>query len=54
MSQNASKIISQHGTINCAMSKGSKGKMVTEDMVGTFINARNSYRGFRVNLPKGV
>ena len=54
MSQNASKIISKHGTINCAMSKGSKGKMVTEDMVGTFINARNSYRGFRVNLPKGV
>ncbi len=54
MSQNASKIISKHGTISCAMSKGSKGKMVTEDMVGTFINARKSYRGFRVNLPKGV
>ena len=54
MSQNASKIISQHGTINCAMSKGSKGTIVTEDMVGTLINARKSYRGFRVNLPKGV
>ena len=54
MSQNASKIISKHGTISCAMSKGSKGKMVTEDMVGTFINARKSYRGWRVNLPKGV
>ena len=33
-SQNASKIVSKYGTINCGMTKGSQGKYITQDMVG--------------------
>ena len=53
-SQNASKIISKYGTINCGMSKGSQGKYITQDMVGTYINPRKGFRQFRFNQPKGV
>jgi len=54
MSQNASKIISVNGTISCGMSKPSKGKLITQDMVGTYQNPRKGYRMFRFNSPKGL
>ena len=53
-SQNASKIVSKYGTINCGMSKASQGKYITQDMVGTYINPRRAFRQFRFNQPKGV
>ena len=53
-SQNASKIVSINGTISCGMSKESKGKLITQDMVGTYQNPRKGYRMFRFNQPKGV
>jgi len=54
MSQNASKIVSKYGTISCGMSKENKGKLITQDMVGTYQNPRKGYRMFRFNSPKGV
>jgi len=54
LSQNASKIMSNYGTISCSMSKASKGKLITPEMVGTYINPRKSYRMFRFNQPKGI
>jgi len=54
LSQNASKIVSINGTINCGMTKGSKGKYITQDMVGTYINPRKGFRQFKFNQPKGV
>ena len=53
-SQGASKIVSKYGTISCSMSKASKGKLITPEMVGTYINPRKSYRMFRFNQPKGI
>ena len=53
-SQNASKIVSINGTISCGMSKESKGKLITQDMVGTYQNPRKGYRMFRFNQPKGI
>ena len=53
-SQNASKIISVNGTISCGMSKPNKGKLITQDMVGTYQNPRKGYRMFRFNSPKGL
>ena len=53
-SQNASKIVSINGTISCGMSKESKGKLITQDMVGTYQNPRKGYRMFRFNQPKGL
>ena len=50
----ASKIISKYGTINCGMTKGSQGKYITQDMVGTYINPKKGFRQFRFNQPKGV
>ena len=52
LSQNASKIISANGPISCGMSKESKGKLITQDMVGQYVNPRKSYRMFRFNSPK--
>ncbi len=46
-SQKASKIISKYGTISCGMSKESKGKLITQDMVGTYQSPRKGYRMFR-------
>ena len=46
-SQKASKIISKYGTISCGMSKESKGKLITKDMVGTYQSPRKGYRMFR-------
>ena len=53
-SQDASKIVSKYGTINCGMTKGSQGKYITEDMVGTHISPRKPFRQFKYNQPKGV
>ena len=53
-SQDASKIVSKYGTINCGMTKGSQGKYITQDMVGTYINPRKGFRQFKYNQPKGV
>jgi len=46
-SQKASKIISKYGTISCGMSKESRGKLITKDMVGTYQSPRKGYRMFR-------
>jgi predicted phage-related endonuclease len=46
-SQKASRIISKYGTISCGMSKESKGKLITKDMVGTYQSPRKGYRMFR-------
>jgi hypothetical protein len=46
-SQKASKIISKYGTISCGMSKESKGKLITQEMVGTYQSPRKGYRMFR-------
>ena len=53
-SQGASKIISKYGIINCGMTKGSQGKYITQEMVGTYINSRRAFRQFKFNQPKGV
>ena len=53
-SNNASKIVSVNGTVSCGMSKESKGKLITQEMVGTYQNPRKGYRMFRFNQPKGV
>ncbi len=50
----ASKIISKYGIINCGMTKGSLGKYITQDMVGTYINPRKGFRQFKFNQPKGA
>ena len=51
-SQKASKIISKYGTISCGMSKESKGKLITQEMVGTYQSPRKGYRMFRFSSPK--
>ena len=53
-SEGASKIVSKYGTINCGMTKGSQGKYITQDMVGTYINSRRAFRQFKFNQPKGA
>ena len=54
-SQKASKIISKYGTISCGMSKESKGKLITKDMVGTYQSPRKGYRMFRfTSTPSSV
>lgn len=49
----ASKVISSLGNISCGMTKPSQGTLVTEDMVGTYVGARNGYRNFRFTPKKG-
>ena len=51
-SQKASKIFSKYGTISCGMSKESKGKLITQEMVGTYQSPRKGYRMFRFSSPK--
>ncbi|UOF79771.1 exonuclease [Caudoviricetes sp.] len=48
----ASKVLTSFGTLSCNMVKGSQGKLVTQDMVGTYVGARSGYRGFRFNEKK--
>ena len=54
LSQNASKIVSHNGTITCGMTKGSKGTLITPEMVGTYLTPRKGYRQFRLTQPKGI
>lgn len=49
----ASKILSSIGSISCGMSKGSQGTLITQDMVGEFLNPRKGYRMFRLTKNKG-
>ena len=51
-SQGASKIKSKYGDVHCGMTKGSKGKLITQEMVGTYINGRNPFRQLRITQPK--
>ena len=51
-SQGASKIKSIYGDVHCGMTKGSKGKLITQEMVGTYINGRNPFRQLRITQPK--
>ena len=53
-SQGASKIVSKYGTVNCGMTKGSKGTYVTQEMVGTYLHPRKPFRQFKFNQPKGL
>jgi putative phage-type endonuclease len=48
----ASKVISPLGTISCGTVKGSAGTLITPDMLGTYIGAREGYRSFRFNAKK--
>ena len=48
----ASKVVSNLGIISCGMTKGSEGKIITQEMVGTFAGARSGYRNFRFNQKK--
>jgi len=48
----ASKVISPLGTISCGAVKGSAGTLITPDMLGTYIGAREGYRSFRFNAKK--
>ena len=43
----ASKVFSEKGKFACGLTKESKGKLVTQDMVGTYINPRKAFRNFR-------
>jgi putative phage-type endonuclease len=50
----ASKVLSQQGTISCGMTKPSEGTLVTADMVGTYIGGRKGFRNFRFTAKKGT
>lgn len=50
----ASKVISSLGTISCGMTKASEGKIITQDMVGTYTGARSGFRNFRFTPKKGT
>lgn len=48
----ASKVISPLGTISCGAVKGSVGTLITPDMLGTYVGARDGYRSFRFTAKK--
>jgi hypothetical protein len=50
----AEKAIFPAGTITASMTAPSDGKLVTADMVGSYVGARAGYRNFRLNAKKGV
>lgn len=50
----ASKVLSQIGTISCGMTKPSAGTLVTPDMVDTYIGGRKGFRSFRFTAKKGA
>lgn len=43
----ASKVLSPIGSISCGVTKPSPGTLITPDMVGKYVGAREGYRGFR-------
>ena len=48
----ASRIRASSGTLSCGFSKPNPGKLITDDMVGTYIGARSAYRVFRFTAKK--
>lgn len=48
----ASKVRSSIGTLSCGVSKATQGKLITPEMVGTYINARQPFRVFRFTEAK--
>ena len=50
----ASKVISPLGSISCGQTKASLGTLITADMVGTRIGAREGFRNFRFTAKKGA
>lgn len=48
----ADKVTGPWGSISTGMVKGSEGKVITQEMVGTVTGARNGYRNFKVNMKK--
>ena len=48
----ASKVITPFGTLSCSTTKPSQGKLVTPDMIGTYIGARAGFRNFRYTAKK--
>lgn len=48
----ASKIVANVGTVTCGVVKDSPGKLITPDLVGTYVGARKGYRQFRFNVRK--
>ena len=50
----ASVVVGEGYKISAGMVKDSVGTLVTPDMVGTYINARKGYRGFRINMKEMV
>jgi hypothetical protein len=43
----ASKVLTSVGSLSCGTVKGSQGTLVTPDMIGTYIGAREGYRNVR-------
>lgn len=43
----AAKVVTPYGTISCGTTKPNPGKIVTQDMVGTYTGARDGFRQFR-------
>lgn len=48
----AEKAFAEHWSISAKEVAGSEGKIVTQDMVGTYINQRKGYRRFAVTIKK--
>ena len=49
----AEKVIGENFTISAKEVAPSQGKLITADMVGTYINSRRGFRGFRVTKKEG-
>lgn len=50
----ASKVISPLGSISCGNVKASLGTLITADMVGKYVGAREGYRSFKFTPKKGA
>lgn len=48
----ASKVLTSFGSLACGMTKESRGKEITPDMVGQFVGARAGFRQFRFTPKK--
>lgn len=49
----ASRVTSSLGNISCGMTKPSQGTLITPEMVGTYVGARQGFRNFRFTPKKG-
>lgn len=50
----AEKVIGPWGSIAAGQVKGSEGKLITAEMVGTYQGARSGYRNFKINMKKEI